>query len=355
MDRQEFYLQLVNKLTELGIEQGIAQKHVRKIDKFFAGLSEEEIEKRIDDLGNADDFAKSMYEIIQDKSSAAVVKEAQTGNVDDKNDISENQTSLDFDKNDPSKADEIVFEEYDQNRNQNKDNVVLGSEEKVHDIEELDISVSRHSAISDLDDIFGKEISRDDIDNEIGNENSYGERVSNKAQLSSLYNDRLNDSFTDETLIMDSSAFKKVLSPEQEKRIKNNKILFWTSLVLTSPIWIFALLIVASILGCIFFAVGALTLACVVLMVGSAAAGTGTALFGIIYGITQLSVRPVGLYEIGLGIMIAGVTMIVGILLYNFIIRIMPIAYKYIIKFSRFVINKIKELFEYIKKECIGQ
>lgn len=347
MDRQEFYLQLVNKLTELGIEQGIAQKHVRKIDKFFAGLSEEEIEKRIDDLGNADDFAKSMYEIIQDKSSAAVVKEAQAGNVDDKNNISESHASLDFDKNDPSKVDEIVFEESDQN----KDNVVLDSAEKVHDIEELDISVSRHSAISDLDDIFGKEISHDEIDNEI----SYGERMSNKAQLSSLYNDRLNDSFTDETLIMDSSAFKKVLSPEQEKRIKNNKILFWTSLVLTSPIWIFALIIVALILGCIFFAVGALTLACVVLMVGSAAAGTGTALFGIIYGITQLSVRPVGLYEIGLGIMIAGVTMIVGILLYNFIIRIMPIAYKYIIKFSKFVINKIKELFEYIKKECIGQ
>lgn len=336
MDRQEFYIQLINKLTELGIDIDTAQKHVKKIDGFFAGLSEDEVSKRIVDLGDAGDFAESMYEIIKDKKSQAK-EDIDNGEIkaeDSLNDLGTSETNVESDSE--NDIEEDIFEEY--NADISKENEA--ERDAAYDIDELGASVTRRNAAT-LDDIFGKEI--------VSKENpSMNMPVSDSPRS-------MADSFTDETLIMDSSAFKKILSPEEEKRIKNNKILFWTSLVLTSPIWIVALLVVAVIFGVMFFAVGALTLACVLLMVGSVAAGTGIALFGIIYGITQLSVRPIGLYEIGLGIMIAGVTMIVGILLYNFIIRVMPIIYKYIIKFTKFTINKIIELFEYIKKECIGE
>ena len=333
MDRQEFYSELVKKLTELGIEPDTARKHVKKIDKFFAGLSEDEVNKRIADLGNADDFAMSMYEIIKDKradskgnalkSDAAPASGTDSGVYErSSEDVSNSAAGFSDDAASSEKA-EVV------------------KSDVVYDITNLNIPITRRSATAELDDVFGKEITE--------------RQMASEVIRTTRADADMSDSFTDETLIMDSSAFKKILSPEEEKRLKNNKILFWTALVLTSPIWIFALLLVAVLFGCIFFAVGAVTLALVLLMLGTVIAGTGTSLFGIIYGITQLSVRPVGLYEIGLGIMIAGATMIIGILLYNFTVRIMPFAYKYVIKFTKFTIGKIKELFKYIRKECIGE
>ncbi len=128
---------------------------------------------------------------------------------------------------------------------------------------------------------------------------------------------------------------------------------FWIVFALTLPVT-FALLV--GIVG-VFVGVWALLAA---MMVGALAAlavcvalGTVASLIGVIYGVSQLFASvPIGLYEIGIGIVIAGVTMFAGILIYNLAIRLLPFVIKLVYKLFRFVFAKLKVLFDYLRKEC---
>lgn len=91
----------------------------------------------------------------------------------------------------------------------------------------------------------------------------------------------------------------------------------------------------------------------IALLVCGAAVGTALALVGIIYGISQLfSVVPIGLYELGLGIMIGSVVMFAGILLYNFAIRLLPLIMRLWGRLFRYVCGRIRVLFGFLRKEC---
>jgi len=48
---------------------------------------------------------------------------------------------------------------------------------------------------------------------------------------------------------------------------------------------------------------------------------------------------------------VAGIALLVGILLYNFAIRLLPFTIKKVYKLFKFVIKKLKELFFYLRKE----
>ena len=61
---------------------------------------------------------------------------------------------------------------------------------------------------------------------------------------------------------------------------------------------------------------------------------------------------PIGLFEIGLGIVIAGVTMLVSILLYNLAVRLITKLFKPVKLLARFVNDKLIDLYYTIKKEC---
>ncbi len=132
-----------------------------------------------------------------------------------------------------------------------------------------------------------------------------------------------------------------------------NTVLFWSlfaiSLPLTLPLFLalmgafFALF--AALTGAIIGII--ITIVCIVL------AGTGISLVGIIYGITQLfEVLPVGLFEIGFGIIIGGSSMLAGVLLYNFAIRLLPLAMKYLTVLFKFTLQKLHQLFRFLKREC---
>lgn len=126
-------------------------------------------------------------------------------------------------------------------------------------------------------------------------------------------------------------------------------VLFAVSLPLTLPLALIGLAFFAGVwVGFLGLIIGA-----VALLIGSAAVGTALALVGIIYGISQLfSVVPVGMYELGLGVMIGSATMFVGILLYNFAIRLMPVIMRLWGRFFRFVCAKLRLLFGFLRKEC---
>jgi len=131
------------------------------------------------------------------------------------------------------------------------------------------------------------------------------------------------------------------------------KLLFWGIFILTIPLTAGIFL---GVSGIFFGAIAAFAAAIAGLMaglIGMVAAGSAISLVGIIYGITQLFVTfPIGLYEIGLGVIITGFIMFAGLLIYNFAIRLLPFLIKNIFRLYKHLAGKMKKLFNYIKGEC---
>ncbi|NLE13319.1 MAG: hypothetical protein GX628_06540 [Clostridiales bacterium] len=126
---------------------------------------------------------------------------------------------------------------------------------------------------------------------------------------------------------------------------------FWIVFLCTLPITIPLVILVILIFCCVFAALAALIFVFVAALVAVAAAGTVVSLVGIIYGVTQLvTVLPVGLYEIGLGLTALGVSMFLGILLYNLAVRLIPYLMRRTGSLMSFTLSSIADLFRYLKR-----
>ena len=149
----------------------------------------------------------------------------------------------------------------------------------------------------------------------------------------------------------DAPKKKKKIKPEREK-VKGSP-LFWTLFILTLPITIPLLLVICAVFGVLYVAVTALIVAFSGAMVSVVACGTAVALIGIIYGATEcFKNSPIGLFEIGVGIAVGGVTMLVSVLLYNIAVRFIPRLYKLVNRFGGWVFGGIGQIYTNIKKEC---
>lgn len=83
------------------------------------------------------------------------------------------------------------------------------------------------------------------------------------------------------------------------------------------------------------------------------AVGSLIALVAVIYGVSQLFlVMPVGMFELGLGVAAIGITMFVGILMYNIAVRLLPFLIRSFIKFQSVFRGFIQDLYYYVKGEC---
>ena len=87
-------------------------------------------------------------------------------------------------------------------------------------------------------------------------------------------------------------------------------------------------------------------------LIAFVAAGVTVSLVGIVYGVIMMikGSVPVGLFEIGLGVTVGAVVLFVGILVYNFAVRLIPFAMKMLAKLLGFAFTKTKEGLRYIKK-----
>ena len=112
-----------------------------------------------------------------------------------------------------------------------------------------------------------------------------------------------------------------------------------------------ALVAVAAVIVYILIAV--LITALVALLVCVAVAGCIATLAGLIYGIIKLfSVTPEGIYEIGLALIILGVTLAASIGLYNLAIRIVPILWKRTTIFLKEKREQYRAFLNDVRTEC---
>ena len=140
---------------------------------------------------------------------------------------------------------------------------------------------------------------------------------------------------------------------QTEKASTKGMAIFWCGLFITSPIWLAILAVIFGGFAVIFGGLIALIAALVLVMIALIAAGAICSLVGIIYGITQLfSFVAAGVYEIGLGVAVVGVVLLLSVLIFNFAIRFLPFVIRKAAVFFKFVMRKLKEAFFAIRREC---
>ncbi len=145
--------------------------------------------------------------------------------------------------------------------------------------------------------------------------------------------------------------------PEDDRPsdIGHGRTVFWVLFFVTLPLSLLFLALYVSVFGLMFGALCAVIILLVAGLIGGVAAGAAVSLVGIIYGITQLITAPSaapGLYEVGLGLTIAGIVMLGGILVYNCAIRLIPYLIRLLGVLFRFCAAKLKQLFKMAKEAC---
>ena len=134
-------------------------------------------------------------------------------------------------------------------------------------------------------------------------------------------------------------------------------IIFWLAFfVLLLPMIVVAAAVFLIFAG-LFVAMAGLIVASIAVVIALVAGGSVASLVAVVFGITQLlhiggGTLIAGLYEIGLGVMTAGIVLFFSVLLYNFAIRFLPWVMGKLGTFLGFLCGKAKDLFLYLRREC---
>ena len=130
-------------------------------------------------------------------------------------------------------------------------------------------------------------------------------------------------------------------------------LIFWIGLFLTLPLTIALGAVLFGTFAALIVGLSAMIIGLIAVLIAVAACGAGVSLVGIVFGITQLfSFLSAGIYEIGLGIMVAGAVLFVSILLYNIAIRFLPWLIGRLGNLLGWICGKIKTLFYVVRREC---
>lgn len=136
--------------------------------------------------------------------------------------------------------------------------------------------------------------------------------------------------------------------PSPEARRK-----FIIGATLLSPFGALIFLVCMSVVGVIWLVSVLFIPLLLALMLAICVVGIVLSVVGFVYGLSQLfTVKPVGMFEIGLGIIILGATILICTLIYNLAVRVIP---KLIRRCWRLVCRTfwlLADLFCYIRGEC---
>ncbi len=152
-----------------------------------------------------------------------------------------------------------------------------------------------------------------------------------------------------------SAAAKKGASSAKAKKPGKSETntKFVIGMIIASPVLLILAMCIAAVFLALYSAVALAVVLFSVLLVLLTALGTAFAVIAVIYGVTQLTqIGGAGLYEMGIGVVAGGITLLCGILMYNFIVRLAPFIFKKLFVLIKFVVAKIKQLYFFAKEAC---
>lgn len=145
---------------------------------------------------------------------------------------------------------------------------------------------------------------------------------------------------------------KKTSVKNMSSRAKTAYII---GLVFLIPLLIALVIVITVLFLSLYAAIIALVVASSAALVVIATVGTVLSLMAIIYGVIQIAqgvAVPIGMYEIGLGVVAAGGTLCISILLYNFIVRLAPFLFKKMFVLYKFLVRQLSRLLGFVKGAC---
>ncbi len=147
---------------------------------------------------------------------------------------------------------------------------------------------------------------------------------------------------------------KRELSEEDIQKLRNNKTLFIILACIAAPFVLALALVVVALYIFFWVALALLLIFSIAGLIVFVAAGCCISLIGIVYGVIQLvaGATPIGLFEIGLGVIVSGSVLLVGILVYNFAMRLIPFAMKQLARLLKFAFSKGRDAYIIVKGVC---
>lgn len=137
---------------------------------------------------------------------------------------------------------------------------------------------------------------------------------------------------------------------------KRGMNIFWWTAILTSPISLFLLCVLAALFLIVYAALIVSAIVMIIAVTVTVIGGILLSLVGMGYGIVNMLPGTdaffVGLYEFGLGLIIVGATIVFPILEYNFATVLVPYTIKKLTVFLRFTMKQIKRLVVYLYDRC---
>lgn len=148
-------------------------------------------------------------------------------------------------------------------------------------------------------------------------------------------------------------------NPETVKKQKPKKVSSTPKFVfvatVSSPLSLVGLILAGVAISLPYIIVSAAIFALIAAMCCIVAVGAAGTLIGVIYGITRLfSEISVGLYEIGLGLVVLGISGAFSLLSFNAAIRYLPRLYKYLKIYAGYLTATIRSFTDSVKRRCGG-
>ena len=120
-------------------------------------------------------------------------------------------------------------------------------------------------------------------------------------------------------------------------------LLFAALIALLAPVGIMVFGVSFIAFLTVFLVLAAAIVLMVAVIIGVVGVGSLISVASLMYGATQ---------EIGLGLLVAGITIFVSVVLYNIALRLVPFIYAKLITFINFSYKKVREIFIKAKKGC---
>ncbi len=145
-------------------------------------------------------------------------------------------------------------------------------------------------------------------------------------------------------------TFGKGIASENE----HPTMLFAALLLLIAPVGVLAFGVSFIAFLAVFLALAAVIVLMVGVIIAVVGIGSLISVASLLYGATQVLSNPryIGIHEIGLGLLAAGITIFVSVILYNIALKLVPFIYAKLLTFINFSYRKTKEIFIKAKKGC---
>ncbi len=357
MDKKTFFRELSDRLKRSGVSDENVKRQLDQFDSYFSTLSEEDYIKEMNSLSDVDKVAKNIVSILNESEEE---KEPEDDLPEPNLDIFEEAHSEETNRKFPEQT-EAAPETPDDLRKMRAakrpgSTVRSASEEKPSSLPEKEEEEETEKIREDLPTkprakkseennatIFMDPVSLTKPTRKRpvpGKPIENGKEKKKPVQRTQNVSEPIRFSELDDVVPLD----------------RKNVYIFWIVFVLALPLIAAILLAILGVFGGLFLLIAGIIAACLVGLVAIAAGGTGVSLLSIIYGFLKFSsARAESLYEIGNGILIGGIAILSGVLLYNIAVRLMPVLLKWLGKLFRYTAKKLLSLFKFIKRECTGR